>query len=169
MLQLSNRRLLYQLILKSPGVHLRELQRVSGLSTGVLTYHLRYLEKKELICSQSNGYWKRYFVRAEVPYFDRRLLPLIKLTTVRHIVIFLLSHQSATFQQILSNFKFTKGALSFHLKKLVRSGIVRCIQTGRKKYYMITDKDMVVNLLLTYRATLSDTLVDKFVDMWFNL
>ena len=47
-LELENRRKLYKYILKKPGSYLREIEREFGMQVGVLEYHLKYLEKKEI-------------------------------------------------------------------------------------------------------------------------
>jgi len=37
---------------------------------------------------------------------------------------------------------------------------------GRKTFYDVVDKQEIVNLLISYRESFLDSLVDRFVEMW---
>jgi predicted transcriptional regulator len=45
------RKALYEFVRASPGYHLREIARALGLSITLADYHLRFLEKHELVSS----------------------------------------------------------------------------------------------------------------------
>ena len=61
-LELDSRRKIYEQVEKVPGIHFRELSRRLKIPTGVIEYHLRYLETHELIVSRREGRYKRYFI-----------------------------------------------------------------------------------------------------------
>ena len=44
-LELESRRRIYDFLTANPGVHLRKIGQVLGMSTGMLSYHLGYLER----------------------------------------------------------------------------------------------------------------------------
>ncbi|MDD5502941.1 MAG: hypothetical protein PHH26_05700, partial [Candidatus Thermoplasmatota archaeon] len=54
-LELEARRRIYDQIRAIPGIHFRDLQRKSRASTGVLDYHLHYMESRGLIRSAPEG------------------------------------------------------------------------------------------------------------------
>jgi predicted transcriptional regulator len=136
-----------------------------GLSVGDLQYHLSQLERAGLVTSHDDGKRKGYFAASEVLLSDRHVISAVRMRTPRRIIIFLLLHPDSTFGEVLADFSFTKGALSFHMKRLVRSGIV---SRGRKEAgwcYRVAEPERVGRLLVTYRAALADDLLDGIADM----
>src|SRR2546427_12490840 len=63
-LSVKTRKDLYDFVRKNPGFHLRELSRALNLSITLADYHLRFLEKHELITSAMDGEYKRFFPRS---------------------------------------------------------------------------------------------------------
>lgn len=49
---LTPRDKVYSEIVKSPGLHFREIQRRTNLATGALQYHIDYLKKKILFLTK---------------------------------------------------------------------------------------------------------------------
>lgn len=165
LLALKSRRTIYSHISGNPGAYLREMETALGLSVGDLQYHLGQLEKAKIIHSHDDGRRKGYFVASEVQYFDREMISTIRMRTPRRIIIFLLMHPDATFHEILGEFNFTKGALSFHMKRLGKSGIVLKGKKERENTYTVSEPERVKNLLVTYRASIADEVLDNVVDL----
>ena len=63
-LSVKTRKDLYDFVRKNPGFHLRELSRALNLSITLADYHLRFLEKHELITSAMDGEYKRFYPRS---------------------------------------------------------------------------------------------------------
>lgn len=165
-LELENRRRIFQLVSKYPGMYLREIEKELGLSIGVLEYHLTYLEKKEILSVEREGHRKRYFVRKDISWGDKPTLSLMRQETPRRIVVHLMLHPNASFQDVLAQFKISKSTLSFHLKKLTDAGIVLADKKGRESFYTIKDTDNLARILLTYKASFLDSVVDSFAEIW---
>ncbi len=168
-LSLETRRRIFQFIRERPGTYPRELERELDMQTGVVQYHLGLLESLRLVNSEGDGFRKRYYVSGEVSSEDRRVLSVLKLNTPRRIVIQLLQNPGSTFEQILSQFTFSKSALSFHLKKLTESGIVVVSKSASGTTYSVRDEDYVARVIITYRGTFLDNLVDSFIDSWLQI
>jgi predicted transcriptional regulator len=166
---LSRRKTIFQHISKYPGTYIREMEKTLSLSMGDLQYHLQQLEKADLISTHNDGRRKRYFIKNEVNYFDREILSFIKMRTSRRIIIFLLLNPESNFKDVLAQFHFTKGALSFHLKKLIKANIV--IQTKKEKEmtYKIKDENRISQILITYRSGILDEALNGFIDLWTKL
>lgn len=168
-LSLETRRRIFQLIRERPGTYSREIERELEMQTGVIQYHLNLMEELKLITSQGDGFRKRYFVSSEVSLQDRRVLSVLKLKTPRRIVIHLLQNPDSSYDQILSQFTFSKGALSFHMKKLLDSGIVRPARSASGVTYAVANEDEVARVIITYRTTFLDNLVDSFIESWLQI
>jgi predicted transcriptional regulator len=165
LLALNSRRRIFEQVSRNPGTYLREMETTLDVSVGDLQYHLGQLERAGLIYAHDDGRRKGYFVANEVQYFDRQAISTIRMRTPRRIIIFLLMNPDATFQQILGEFRFTKGALSFHLKRLTGSGMVMKGKKERESIYKVAEPEKVRNLLVTYQASIADDVLDNVVDI----
>jgi predicted transcriptional regulator len=169
LLNLSRRKMIFHQISKYPGTYIREMEKTLSLTMGDLQYHLQQLEKADLISSHYDGRRKRYFVKNEVNYFDREILSFIKMRTPRRIIIFLLLHPESSFKETLAEFHFTKGALSFHLKKLIKANIVISIKREKEMIYRIKDENRISQILIAYQSGILDEALNGFIDLWTKL
>ncbi len=168
-LALSRRRTIFEHISRFPGTYLREMERTLTLSVGDLQYHLHRLEKANLISAHEEGRRKRYFVNDEVRYIDREILSQVRMKTPRRIIIFLLLNPDSCFKDILAEFNFTKGALSFHLKRLLKAGLLVKGKRERETIYKVADEERIGQLLISYRSSMMDDTLDGFIDLWTRL
>ncbi|MBX8633565.1 MAG: ArsR family transcriptional regulator, partial [Candidatus Thermoplasmatota archaeon] len=168
-LSLATRRKIFELISQKPGSYAREIERELSLQFGVIQYHLSVLEEMKILTSVDDGFRKRYYVSGEVSRYDREMLSVLKLKTPRRIVLFLVQNGDSSFEDILSQFDFSKSALSFHLKRLLRSRIVSENVSGSGTTYGIINRDEIIRVLITYRSSFVDNLVDSFIDSWLRL
>ncbi len=164
-LDLENRRLIFDFVRRFPGAYFREIQKATGLEVGTLSYHLEYLEERRLLSSQIEANRKRYFA-AEIAHGDKALLGLLRQAVPRKLVIQLLLHPGTTFSDLLPVAGVSKSTLSFHLKKLTDADVIAGERVGREKAYRVRDPEEASRILITYRASFLDGLVDRFVETW---
>jgi predicted transcriptional regulator len=169
LLNLSRRKMIFHQISKHPGTYIREMEKALSLSLGDLQYHLQQLEKADLISSHDDGRRKRYFVKTEVKYCDREILSFITMRTSRKIIIFLLLHPDTSFKEMLAEFHFTKGTLSFHLKKLLLANIITKTKRERETIYQINDENAISQMIITYQSGIVDETVSGFIDIWTKI
>ncbi len=168
-LELENRRRIFRLVTKFPGIHLRDIQKRLELSMGVLEYHLNYMEKEQILSAESDGYRKSYFVRADVQHGDKSTLALLRQEAPRRIIMLVLLRKTATFKEILDETKTSKSTLSFHMKKLTEAGLVSSERVGRELAYAVKDPDATAKLIVTYKESFLDSVVDRFVEAWLEI
>ena len=84
----------------------------------------------------------------------------------RRIVLFLLLHPRAIHKEICEHIGKAPSTISFHMKKLVKEGVVEEISLGKEKAYVVRNEDKVIKLLTMYKDTFLDKAVDKFIDAW---
>jgi predicted transcriptional regulator len=165
LLALRRRKTIFEHVRRFPGTYLREMESALGLSTGDLQYHLGQLEKGGLIRAHDDGRRKGYFAVSEVRHADMGMLAVLRLRTPRRIVIHLLLNPGSSFKETLAQFTFTKGALSFHLKRLLRAGLIIRGRREREAVFTVADPERVRNLLVSYRASMADEVLDGVVDV----
>ncbi|MBI2208613.1 winged helix-turn-helix transcriptional regulator [Candidatus Woesearchaeota archaeon] len=165
-LELDARRKIYDIVRKFAGCHFREIERKSGLSTGSIKYHLSYLTKHGLIKEERDGNNLRYYPN-EFGSEDKKLLGLLRQKSIRKIVLFILTHNNCNHKQIVQFVGLSPSTVSWHLKKLEESNIIGFAKKGRKTAYgILIDKGNIINLLITYRESFLDSVVDRVIDMW---
>ncbi|MCM2325678.1 MAG: winged helix-turn-helix transcriptional regulator [Candidatus Woesearchaeota archaeon] len=165
-LEIDVRRNIYEIVKKFAGCHFREIERKSGFSTGSVKYHLDYLIRNGLITQEKDNGNVRYYPIEFMPE-NKRLLGLLRQESIRKILLFLLTHGDANHEQIASFTGLSPSTVSWHLKKLEQNGIVRPKRSGRKSTYLILiDKKDIISLLITYKESFLDSLVDNVIEMW---
>lgn len=168
-LDLENRKRIYDYVSRYPGTYLREIQKDLKLEMGVLEYHLNYLEKKGLLSSEMDGRLRRFYVSEEVAFLDRKLLGLMRQRIPRKIAIRALLESEVSFDDLRKDLGISKSTLSFHLKKMRNLGILQERRKGRRMIYSIRKEDEVAAILITYKSSFLDDLVDRFAEVWMEL
>lgn len=165
-LELDVRRKLYRLVHRYAGCHFREIERKSGLSTGSVKYHLDYLARHNLIKQEKEGNNLRYFP-INVKSQSAALLGLLRQRSVRNILLFILIHENCNHEQIVESVSLSPSTVSWHLKKLEYANIINSVKEGRFKSYSIQiEKEEIIKLLIIYRKSFLDILVDRVIEMW---
>jgi len=90
-LELETRRQIYNIILKYPGLHLRELSRKINISFSSLRYHLNYLEKYGYVVTKTDKRFKRFFASKKVSIRDKIWLNILRQEVPRKIVLLLIT------------------------------------------------------------------------------
>ena len=171
-LSVQRRRELYEFVRRNPGYHLRELARLQSLTITVAEYHLRFLEKHELISSAMDGEYKRYFPRYLVgdrngipALTDRQkeILGFLRQPIPLEILMFLMEHEAGTHKEILARTTVGPSTLSHHLKKLGTAELI-ARAAGAEGYRVVDPKD-IARLMVTYELARPDQ-VDTFVRLW---
>src|SRR3972149_9416110 len=92
-LDLDSRRRIYEFLEANPGVHLRLIGKVLGMSTGMLSYHLRYMERRGLLRSEEEGHRRRYFDARAFAEAQRKSIRVLRQDVPREIIMELLGDQ----------------------------------------------------------------------------
>lgn len=166
-LEVESRRRVYDFIRSNPGSHMREIRRRLDMTLGNLEYHLRYLERHDMITVREGGY-NRYYVKHDVGVEDQKLLGLLRQTIPRRILIFLLLNPGSSHQDIHADFDVSASTLSYHIGKLIDAGVVEKERKGRYNVYSVVEPDEVAQALVTYQDSFLDEAVDGFVDAWLG-
>lgn len=162
---LTPRDRIYSTIAQNPGLHFREVQRRVDIATGAMQYHIDYLKKKNLIREEKEGKFSRYYaLGADVA--DTKLMNLLRQDSVRKIVLFLMDKRRATLPAISKSVSLGLSTTSFHMQKLIQAEIVLQKTIRGKLYFYLKDKESILLLLVEYKGSFLDSLVDNFVDIW---
>ncbi len=162
---ISNARRILMEIERSPGVHQRELQRRLDLPTGVIEYHLHRLAKERLVVERKEGGYTRYFPERGLGEEERKVLSFLRQETPRLVILFLLDSPGARHGDILRSLDISGATLTHHLKRMVAGGVlVELHESGTR--YRVAKPDEARRMLVTYRQSFFDAVVDQIVAAW---
>ena len=167
-LELDTRRRVYDFIKGNPGSHMREIQRRLEMPIGLLKFHIEYLIKHEIITEKPDRYYKRYYLRGALGSVDKAALSVLRQQHPRRIILYLLNHPKTKHKGLLAQFDLKPSTLSFYLKNLTDKQIVVRRRAGRESSYSIIDSELIIKILITYRPSFLDKLVDRFLETWFE-
>jgi len=166
-LENEKRRKIYALIETSPGIHLRELQRVLDIPLTTLEYHLSYMTRKKILFAETHGHHKRYYTKALDPE-DKKVLAALRQKRMREIVLIVLSNGKAKYQSLAEHLKLSHSTLSSYLKYLVVNKVLVMEKIGYENLYTLQDEDRVAKVLIAYKPSFLDKLVDNALDVWME-
>jgi predicted transcriptional regulator len=172
-LELDSRRRIFDTVCKYPGMHLREIGRVVGLSPNLVDYHLLYLEKREFVYSHQDGQYKCYFPRDAITVdgnrvnaSDWRIVRLLRQRIPFRITLLILKNGTITHGEITRDVRKSPSTVSHHLMKLTAVGIIS--KNPSTSEYSISDSTRVEGILLRFNPR-PETLTDGFLEIWDDL
>jgi len=154
--ELEKRRKIYSFVLRNPGMHLTDISRHLNIPRSTLDYHLAYLERKNLLKSENQGKYTRYFAQYELGTVDKEVLMFLRQDIPRMIILFSYIFDEVYRHEISKALDIPVTTASFHLKKLKESGILGLTtKKGRAAYHLI-NRGYVYNLFVKYENSISD-------------
>jgi predicted transcriptional regulator len=91
---------------------------------------------------------------------------LRRLNISRGLVLFLLLNPNSQFNVIVSNFDLAPSKLAYHLKKLLDKEIIEKERKGRTTVYKVVNEEAIANVLISYRPSFLDSVVENFIEAW---
>jgi predicted transcriptional regulator len=162
-LDLEIKRKIYKLILNNPGLHVSRIAELLEISWELLSYHLYYLEKNDLINVVKKDGYNRCFPSGKLGEKDRKILSILRQKNPLAIIIFLLMHPYSKFKEILDNVDVAPSTLSYHLQKLIKKDILEFEVIKNEKRFLIKDRKYVIQLLVKYKPY---SMIDGYEEMW---
>lgn len=166
-LENENRRKVYAVIEANPGIHMRELQRTLDMPLTTLEYHLSYMARKRIVFGESDGHYKRFYVHP-LDVEDKKILAALRQRRMREIVLYVLSNKKVKYQTIADYFGLSHSTLSFYLKYLVENRVLDKEKVGYENIYTVEDEDRVAKVLVAYKSSFLDKMVDKSLATWLE-
>jgi len=167
----ENRRTgLTELIVKNPGIQFRELMRLSNLKNGVLSHHLRRLEKTESVKVERLPRQTRFYPR-DFSDEESIVARALRRKTPRDIIYTLMlndgdSKKGLDFSQIVSDVSKSSSTVSLYLSQLIKDNIVTVtIGSDRKKKFHLSDKQLVDRLIEEHQPGTFDKSVSGFEEI----
>ena len=149
-----------------PGIRYRELLRITGISNGVLSYHLNLLDNSGKIrVNRVNNRVTRYF-SYDVSLHETYVIGLLQQETSRKIIMYILEKGTCGFNDIIIHTRKVPSTISWHMARLKAANIVKVRKQYEFNYYEIgMDKLILQDLLSKYKSSFTEKIVDDYIEM----
>jgi predicted transcriptional regulator len=164
-LKLGVRRKIHEVILSSPMVHFREIQRQLGIATGALMYHLGVLTKAGLIRSEHWGQMLRFY-SVQVPDEQRRVFGTIRSPRLLRIMAMLITRPGAAHCEIMHELRIPASSTSWYIRKLLTAGVVRPVTLGKVTRYYLSNATVTEEIIRTYKPSPFDSVSENLISAW---
>ena len=153
-------------IRRYPGIHLRGLERELRMSSALVHYHVKQLEKAGKVVSAAVGGYTRYYATDldDMPAADRELLAVLREEVPLHVVLLLLERGETTQGDLTDALGLAKSTVSYHVDKMVARGVLERLGSGPGVRLRARDAPRLRRLLLAYEPT--DDLRRRFGRLW---
>ena len=139
-----------------------DIQKNTGFGNGVLSYHLKVLEKQGAIRIK-RGKRKIWIFGYDLDPTEDVLRIFLRKETCKNILVFLLEKETANFSQIKDVIRKSPSTTSLTLRMLTEKNLVRIIP-GFPKQYSIEDREKTLQVLNTIKISHMDEFKDRFAD-----
>lgn len=141
-LDLPIRRRIFEQVVDTPGVYLRELQRLLDMPMGALEYHLDRLASGGFIIADKNDH-KRFFPTG-MPPTERALAAALRRPRERRILSFLGAKGPSRHGDLSRALQLPGSTLSASLNRLCRRGLLTRTREGREVIYGLAPEPATV-------------------------
>lgn len=151
--ELEIRKKIYDLIEKNPGIRFIKIIEILKVSNPLGLYHLRYLEKKDLITIEKEKGSTRFYIKGQIGSFDKKYISILRQEIPLKIILYLLQNPCSRHKDLIQQFNLSPSTISYHIKKLVKNNIIE-IEKGAGGYgYKIIDEEKIIKFLFKYKLT----------------
>ena len=142
----KNRKLLYNIINENPGIHLRELARVSNLPLKTCSWHLVILKKFEFI---KVSQFKNQYCFGNVNISDEllKIHYILRNELNKKILSELIQSSTTTIPVLSDKLSIQRRTIQYHVNEMERLGLIEKIQEGRSALLKICDENLMKELL----------------------
>ncbi|MFA5943824.1 MAG: hypothetical protein WC876_05085 [Candidatus Thermoplasmatota archaeon] len=125
-------------IAAQPGIHLRELHRVTGLAAGTLRHHLQVLEREGIVLASPAGGYKCYTLARGTARGLAAAAPALKTAAARRILEGVVRSGVLTMGEVAVFAGLGPSTANHHVQRLHDAGLVTRQRSGRSIHVLPT-------------------------------
>lgn len=140
------------------------------MSMGTIQYHLNLLEKQGKITSEKQNFHKYYFQVGLFEQNQKEILKILNQETAREIIMIILEKTNPTQSEISKHVGISQASISWHLKRIEETGLIKSSQDGKsKRYKMNVPSQQIVSIMKNYHPNLWNKLSDRLAEMFLTM
>ena len=95
------------------------------------------------------------------------MLSLLRQKSTRKIILFVAFNDKCYHSDIVRSLGLSQSTISWHLLKLLNSNIIKADREDHKtKYSLAVNLEELIKLLIVYKKSFLDSLVNRAIEMW---
>ncbi|MDS0220716.1 MarR family transcriptional regulator [Haloarcula sp. S1AR25-5A] len=138
-----------------PGTHFSKLRDDLKLGTGEAQHHLHRLENEDIVASQKDGDYRRYFPADQFSEFEQVALGYLRRSTARGMLVTLLRRPDVTASELATELDVSRPTVSNYAGDLESAGLL-----SREDGYAVTEPETVLTLLIRYADSFDDDVAE---------
>ncbi|MCL4341601.1 MAG: hypothetical protein M1431_05875 [Candidatus Thermoplasmatota archaeon] len=142
---------LLQIISENPGIHFREIQRLSGMAVGQTEYHLYQLERSEKVMIREDGKNRRYFIPDQGSLLERKVIFYLRGNYSSFIIQNLIRKKDMETHEIIKGRRSKQEKLREALGNMEKDGIILKKAVDGLETITLANRDHVIQILKKYR------------------
>ena len=154
-LNLTSRSMIYNFIQANPGAHLRRISSALSISIGSAQYHLDRMVNGELLETEKDSKYKRFYVARRFSEIEKQVIALLNRPTTRRIIKLLQRDGEIRHQVLACSLGVTSQAITWQVKLLRDQDIIFPSEKNGVTCYMLTRAARVVLVDLEREDTLN--------------
>ncbi|UCG70445.1 MAG: PKD domain-containing protein [Thermoplasmata archaeon] len=152
---------IYGYIVANPGDHYNSIKKALKLPDGSFAHHIHILEKEGIIKSARDGTYRRFYPpEMKVPDNGGSLKKsqLLIIDSIKET-------PGISQKDIASILGVSSATVNYHLKELIRLGIVKAERAGMRMRYYINSENVDIDLEAITGGKLKKTQEKKYIDL----
>ncbi|WP_393972093.1 winged helix-turn-helix transcriptional regulator [Oxyplasma meridianum] len=154
-----------QIISQNPGIHFREIQRMSGMAVGQAEYHLYQLEKSDKVIIKEDGNNRRYFLPDQGSLQDRKIIFYLRSSIPSRIIQSIIRSGEIDSSKILRGRKAKLEKIKKAIESMEKDGIISRKVVNGTDHIFLTDRDHVIKVIKRYRKGFIGTLEQNLLSL----
>ncbi|MCW4014131.1 MAG: winged helix-turn-helix transcriptional regulator, partial [Candidatus Bathyarchaeota archaeon] len=122
-----------------------------SISIGSVQYHLERLTECELIESEKESKYKRFFVSRRFTEFEKQLIAFLRKPNAKLIVKYTSTQEGCSHQELANLLGVSSQAVTWHVQRLTDEGIIDSWVQGYSTFYRVTEETQAAIDTLQYK------------------
>lgn len=156
---------LLHIISENPGIHFREIQRISGMAVGQVEYHLYQLEKSDKVMIREDGKNRRYFIPDQGSLQDRRIIFYLRGPNSSAIIQNLIRWGEVDLSKIMKGRRSKREKISDAIENMEKDRIITRKVVDGVERITLADMKHVIKVIKTYRKGFIGTLEQNLLSL----
>ena len=156
---------LLKIISENPGIHFREIQRLSGMAVGQTEYHLYQLERSEKVVIREDGKNRRYFIPDQGSLQDRKVIFYLRNRYASSILQNLIRKGDLEIHEIKKGRRSKQEKIMEALGNMEKDRLILKKAVGGSETITLENREHVIKILKKYRQNFIGTLEENLYSL----
>lgn len=122
--------------------------------------------KANLITKEETaGRFKRFYPLG-LNVYERKIISLLRRPNLRKIIILVLENKKITNKELSEKMSLSPPTISWYIQNLKDANLIHNETKGNEIFYSLKDEDGIIKVLIAYKESFLDKMVDRFIETW---